>query len=107
LYHNQHPVLGTIYLDNYDEITQNMDDTARSQINSEVTSILNEWSHKHGFFLKRTSQERFLAVMNREILSTLEETKFEILDEVRELITDKNVPLTLSIGIGSGSKELP
>lgn len=46
LYHNQHPVLGTIYLDNYDEITQNMDDTARSQINSEVTSILNEWSHK-------------------------------------------------------------
>ncbi|GAA0291045.1 c-di-AMP phosphodiesterase-like protein [Gracilibacillus halotolerans] len=107
LYYNQHPVLGTIYLDNYDEITQNMDDTARSQINSEVTSILNDWSHKNDFFLKRTSQERFLAVMNREILNKLEETKFEILDEVRELITDKNVPLTLSIGIGSGSTELP
>lgn len=107
LYENQHPVLATIYLDNYDEITQNMDDTARSQINSEVTSILNEWSHKYGFFLKRTSQERFLAVMTKEILNKLEETKFEILDEVRELITDKNVPLTLSIGVGCGSTELP
>lgn len=107
LYHNEKMVLGIIFLDNYEEITQNMDDTAKSQINSQVTSILNKWSNEHGIYLKRTSQERFMAVMNRQILANLEKIKFEILDEVRELITDSNVPLTLSIGIGLGSDDLP
>ncbi|MGP4038993.1 DHH family phosphoesterase [Gracilibacillus sp. D59] len=107
LYQNEKTVLGIIFLDNYEEITQNMDDTAKSQINSQVTSILNNWSNEHGIYLKRTSQERFMAVMNQKILSDLEKSKFEILDEVRELITDKNVPLTLSIGIGLGNEGLP
>ncbi|MDX8045422.1 DHH family phosphoesterase [Gracilibacillus sp. S3-1-1] len=107
LYQNEKTVLGIIFLDNYEEITQNMDDTARSQINSQVTSILNKWSNENGIYLKRTSQERFLAVMNQTILADLEKAKFEILDEVRELITDKNVPLTLSIGVGLGSESLP
>lgn len=107
LYQNEKTVLGIIFLDNYEEITQNMDDTAKSQINSQVTSILNNWSNEHGIYLKRTSQERFMAVLNQQILSDLEKSKFEILDEVRELITDKNVPLTLSIGIGLGSENLP
>ncbi|UFT99399.1 DHH family phosphoesterase [Radiobacillus kanasensis] len=107
LYLNEQTILGIIFLDNYEEITQAMDDTAKSQINSRVTSILNEWSNQYGIYLKRTSQERFLAVMNKQILGELEKSKFEILDEVRELISDRNVPLTLSIGVGSGEVSLP
>ncbi|GGM28452.1 cyclic-di-AMP phosphodiesterase GdpP [Paraliobacillus quinghaiensis] len=108
LYHNEQTVLGIIFLDNYEEITQAMDDTNKSQINSKVTSILNDWSLEYGIYLKRTSQERFLAVMNQQILEQLEKSKFEILDEVRELISDnKNVPLTLSIGVGLGGVALP
>ncbi|MCP3032171.1 DHH family phosphoesterase [Halobacillus sp. A1] len=107
LYKNEQTVLSVIFLDNYEEITQGMEDTAKSQINSQVTSILNKWASDYGIYLKRTSQERFMAVMNQEILRTLERNKFEILDEVRELITDQNVPLTLSYGIGVGPVALP
>ncbi|UOQ44783.1 DHH family phosphoesterase [Halobacillus salinarum] len=107
LYQNEQTVLSIIFLDNYEEITQGMDDTAKSHINSQVTSILNKWAGDYGIYLKRTSQERFMAVMTQEILSTLERSKFEILDDVRELITDQNVPLTLSFGIGVGPVSLP
>ena len=107
LYKNEQTVLSIIFLDNYEEITQGMDDTAKSHINSQVTSILNKWAGDYGIYLKRTSQERFMAVMNQEILKTLEKSKFEILDDVRELITDQNVPLTLSFGIGVGEVSLP
>ncbi|MBO8155652.1 MAG: DHH family phosphoesterase [Bacillaceae bacterium] len=107
LYQNDKAVLAIIFLDNYEELTQAMDDTSKSHLNSEVTTILNRWSNDHGIYLKRTSAERFMAVMNQEILDKLERTKFEILDEVRELISDQNVPLTLSIGIGKGSPSLP
>ncbi|WP_226582254.1 DHH family phosphoesterase [Halobacillus litoralis] len=107
LYQSEQTVLSIIFLDNYEEITQGMDDTAKSHINSQVTSILNKWAGDYGIYLKRTSQERFMAVMNQEILYTLEKAKFEILDDVRELITDQNVPLTLSFGIGVGPVSLP
>ncbi|SIS55103.1 DHH family phosphoesterase [Salimicrobium flavidum] len=106
-YQNEQSVLAVIFLDNYEEITQGMDDTSKSHINSQVTSILNKWAEQHGVYLKRISQERFIAVMTKEILSGLEKTKFEILDEVRELITDQNMPLTLSIGVGVGPITLP
>lgn len=107
-YDNHQPVIGIIFLDNYDEITQTMDDTAKSQVNSHVTSILNQWSHQYGIYLKRTSQDRFLAIMNQKILTQLEQSKFEILDEVRELVSDnKNIPLTISFGIGLGGDSLP
>jgi cyclic-di-AMP phosphodiesterase len=107
IYHQEKTVLGIIFLDNYEETTQNLDDTARSQINSKVTSLLNNWSSENGIYLKRISQERFLAVCNQQILAELEKTKFEILDDVRELVSDNNIPLTLSIGIGLGSGTLP
>lgn len=100
-------VLAIIYLDNYEEITQNMDDTMKSQLNSQVTAALNDWSRKYGLYLKRTSQERFLAVATNEILEKLEESNFDVLDIVRELYTEQNNPVTLSVGVGAGNMPLP
>ncbi|THE10814.1 DHH family phosphoesterase [Bacillus timonensis] len=107
LYEAERTVLGIIFLDNYDEVTQGMDDQRKSSLNSQVTSILNEWANEHGVFLKRTSSERFIAVLNEEILSNLEKTKFTILDDVRENTAKDSVALTLSIGIGIGVPTLP
>lgn len=106
-YHNEQTVLAIIFLDNYEEITQNMDDTAKSKLNSQVTTILNNWSSHYGLYLKRTSQERFLAVGTKKILQQLEKVKFDILDEVREMEGVENNPVTLSVGIGVGNMTLP
>src|SRR5690606_41980533 len=76
MYEAERTVLVFIFIDNYDEVTQGMDDQRKSSLNSQVTSILNEWANEHGVFLKRTSSERFIAVLNEEILSNLEKTKF-------------------------------
>ncbi len=107
LYDEEQTVIGLIFLDNYDEVTQGMDDQVRSNINSKVTSILNQWATDYGIFLKRTSSDRFIAVLNQRILAELEKTKFALLDEVRDLTSKQNIPLTLSIGLGSGSAMLP
>ncbi|MGX1902490.1 DHH family phosphoesterase [Thermolongibacillus altinsuensis] len=106
-YEEEKTVLGIIFLDNYDDVTQGMDDQTKSQLNSQVTSILNRWANDYGLFLKRTSSDRFVAVLNESILQQLEKSKFSILDEVREQTMKNNVPLTLSIGIGTGASSLP
>ncbi|MTH54144.1 hypothetical protein GKZ89_12090 [Bacillus mangrovi] len=105
-YKEERTVLALIFLDNYEEVTQGMDDQTKSTINSEVTSLLNKWGTDHGLFLKRVSSERFLAVLNENILEELEKSKFSILDEVREKTAVDNISLTLSVGIGAGHHSL-
>lgn len=106
-YYNEQTILAIIFLDNYEEITQNMEDALKSQLNSKVTSVLNDWAHENGLFLKRTSQDRFMAVGTSAILNQLENTKFDILDEVRELNAGQNYHVTISIGVGVGDLDLP
>ncbi len=106
-YHEERTNIAIIYLDNYDELTQGMDDQTRSSLNSLVTSNLNKWAQEYGVFLKRTSSERFIAVINDKVLQILEKEKFGILDDVRDSTSKHNVPLTLSIGVGTGVSSLP
>ena len=83
-----------------------MDDQARSLTNSMVTSIINEWAAHYGIFAKRIASDRFIAVLNESILAELEQKRFSILDVMRERTMQKNLSLTLSIGIGAGSQSL-
>src|SRR5690625_3639099 len=75
-------ILATIYLDNYEEISRNMNDNIKSRLNSEVTTKLNKWADDYHFYLKRTSQDRFIAVLTQQTLTLLEKSRFEILDEI-------------------------
>ncbi|MFB7138432.1 DHH family phosphoesterase [Gottfriedia sp. NPDC056225] len=106
LYEDQRTVIGIILLDNYDEMTQGLDDQERSSVNGAVTTMLNSWANIHGIFLKRVSSDRYSAVLNEGILGVLENNKFSILDQVREETTKRNLPLTLSVGVGVGSLNL-
>ena len=107
MYHEERTVIAIIFLDNYDDLTQGMDDQMRGSINNLVTSILNKWAQDNGIFLKRISSERFIAVFNENILHILEKGKFAILDDVREMTSKQNVSFTLSIGVGAGVSSLP
>ncbi|WP_088012664.1 DHH family phosphoesterase [Gottfriedia acidiceleris] len=106
LYEDQRTVIGIILLDNYDEMTQGLDDQERSSVNGAVTTMLNSWANNHGIFLKRVSSDRYSVVLNEGILALLENNKFSILDQVREETTKRNLPLTLSVGVGVGSLNL-
>lgn len=105
-YEQEKTVFAIVYLDNYDELTQGMSDTERSALNSQVTDMLNKWSVEQGFYLKRSSSEKFFGVLNRKVLDKLERSKFALLDDVREFTSDLNVPITLSIGVGWGTPDL-
>src|SRR5690625_2178366 len=83
-YDDEQTVIGVIFLDNYEEVTRNMEDAVNTELNSTITSTLNHWAQQYRLYLKRTSQERFLAVGTNDILEELEETRFNILDKVRE-----------------------
>lgn len=105
-YYADRSVIAILFIDNYDEITQGMDDQSRSLTNTTVTSIINDWAFEHGIYAKRINSDRFLAILNEAILHDLEKKKFSILDDIREKTAQKNLSLTLSIGVGIGSSSL-
>ncbi|PIC79795.1 hypothetical protein CSV75_11445 [Sporosarcina sp. P18a] len=106
LYYADRTTIGILLVDNYDELSQTMDDQTRSQMNSLVTSLVNQWADEYGIFVKRISSERFLAVFNEGTLELLEKTKFSLLDTIRENTSKHSVSLTLSIGVGTGTTSL-
>ncbi|MFO3689044.1 DHH family phosphoesterase [Staphylococcus felis] len=105
-YDDQQPIIATLFLDNYDEITQNMNDTQRSEINTMVTRVISRWAQEYNVYFKRYSSDQFVAYLNRRILEELEESKFDILSQLREKSVGYRAQLTLSIGIGEGSENL-
>lgn len=106
LYEEEQSVVGLIYLDNYDEVTQGMDDQLRSRLKSHVTSALNRWATEYDILLRSIASDRFIAFMDQKALKEVEKTKFVLLDEVREVTGKEKVPITLSIGIGTKESSL-
>ncbi|WP_100374315.1 DHH family phosphoesterase [Bacillus sp. FJAT-45037] len=106
LYEETKTVVGLIYLDNYDEVTQGMEDQVRSRLMSQVTSALNSWANENDILLRRTASDRFVVIMNFKSLQHIEELRFDVLDEIRTLTGKEKVPITLSIGVGTGEPSL-
>ncbi|MGE7623382.1 DHH family phosphoesterase [Viridibacillus sp. NPDC096237] len=106
LYYEDRSVIAVLFVDNYDEITQGMDDQNRSQTNSLITSLINNWGTQYGIFIKRIETDRFIAILNESILQEIEKKKFSILDDIRETTAKQSLSLTLSIGVGAGSQSL-
>ncbi|GAB6933791.1 DHH family phosphoesterase [Calditerricola satsumensis] len=105
-YRDQRPVFAIIHLDNLDEVTQGMSEQQRGMLLSTVTAALTEWAGAHDLYLRRFASDKFFAVLNEAILSKLEQTRFDILDIVRELHVGNKIPITLSIGVAAEEESL-
>ncbi|KRM55344.1 DHH family phosphoesterase [Lacticaseibacillus sharpeae] len=99
-------VIGQIFLDNYDEVTQSLDDQLISNLSNYVTTELTTWATKFGFFVKRVDEDHFILIAYAKALRAVIADKFRILDTIREGTSKQNAPLTLSIGIAYGDTDL-
>ncbi|MNX19156.1 Bifunctional oligoribonuclease and PAP phosphatase NrnA [compost metagenome] len=102
-YEDERLALGIIMLDNLDEASQGMDDQQRAALIARVASSLTAWAKQYKVYLRRLSSERYLMMFNHLSLKELEQSRFVILDEVREMTADLKVPMTLSIGLAFGA----
>ncbi len=95
-------VIGWLYLDNYDEVTKGLDDRAISNFNSLLTTYLSNWARQHNIYYKRIENDKYLLLLRHEELKRLEKEEFNIVNNIREYTSKRNLPLTISIGISYG-----
>ena len=99
-------VVGLIYIDNYEEVMESIDDSRIPIITALIEKRLNDFALKTGGIIKKIEKDRFIFMFSKKSLEELKEKKFEILNEIKELKAGDHIPVTLSIGIGISDESL-
>ncbi|MBG9981314.1 DHH family phosphoesterase [Facklamia sp. DSM 111018] len=92
-------VMGHLLLDDYDDLLYAMDDEASAKFESDLISELNRWADQYQIFLKQVDEDQFILLLNRLSLSILEEEKFNSFERIRQKYYDKNIPISMSLGL--------
>ncbi len=98
---DQKLVAGLIYIDNYDEVMENTEEVRHSLVEALVDRRINMYLSSIDAIGKKTDNDKYLFVCQQKYLPQLKDTKFAILNEVKSINVGNEIPITLSIGIGS------
>ncbi len=103
-YQATRPAYMIIEIDGYAEQFSDLKDSEIARLMEGLNLILETFIGKTTGFLRRITNARYIAVVEERHMKAIVDSKFEILDKVRNL--GGNVNLTLSIGVGRGGKTL-
>ena len=93
---------GLIYLDNYDEALETVEEVRRSLLTALVDrKISNYISSMDGLVRKLEKDKYFFIIMDKDMQRMIED-RFSVLDDVKTINIGNDMSLTLSIGIGMG-----
>lgn len=103
---NNKQVTGFIYIDNYYEVAENMEDSKASMLIAMVDRKLTRYVSYNSGILKKLEKDKYFFVTTKKDIEDMMEDKFSILDQTKEIIGGDNIPLTLSIGVGYEGKSI-
>lgn len=99
LYEEQMPTVGLIQVDNYDDLMTDRQ-FHRNSVLSEVERRVSDFVTAMEGVYRRYDNSKFFFVFEAKRIAELEQQRFTLLDEVREIDTGTGQPVTLSISIG-------
>ena len=99
----QAPLIATIVIDNFAELTSISNETIVSEIENETRKIIAEWAKKYDLVLRRYKEDAYLALFNETTFEKMKNDEFNLLNKVKNYRTSIDFHLTMSIGIGRGS----
>lgn len=102
--HDQKLVAGLIYIDNYDEIFESLEEVRHSLLVALVDRKINKYMANVDAIVKSLEKDKYMFVMPQKYLDQLKENKFALLDEVKAINIGNDLPLTLSISLGTDYK---
>ncbi len=99
----QKPVVGLLYMDNYDEALDSVEEVRRSMLEALVDRRITKYISSVGGLIKKMEKDKYLMIMNRRTLDTLTEDRFSLLEDVKTVNLGNSISVTISIGIGEDS----
>ena len=97
---NQSLAVGMIYLDNYEEALESVEEVRRSLLIALIDRKVNKYIASMDGIAKKMEKDKYLIILRKESVLQLEESKFDLLDDVKTVNIGNEMAVTLSIGIG-------
>ena len=106
-YKRTRPSVILLVIDNYEDVLQNFKESEKAQVAALTETLLEEFMSRTTGVLRKLSHDKFIAVIEEQYLCKIINSKFEILDNARNItVGDRSNIITLSIGVGRGASTL-
>ena len=96
----QRLVAGLIYIDNYDEVMNSVEEVRQSLLVALVDRKINQYIAKADGIVKKTETDKYFIALKKQQFKGLEDDNFSLLEDVKTVNIGNQIPLTLSIGLG-------
>lgn len=103
--YEQKPAVGLLYMDNYDEVMESVEDIRRSMLEALVDRKITKYVSSVGGLISKLEKGRYLLVVNRKGLETMVEDRFSVLEDVKTVNIGNSINMTVSIGIGISNED--
>lgn len=103
---NQKPIVGYLYIDNFEEVMQSIEEVRRPMLMAIIDRKINLWFKNNDVVLCKYDSDKYMLFFTKEDLEKMQQRKFDILDELRHIQVGNDLPVTISIGIGHNSDSL-
>lgn len=95
------PIVSIVLIDNYDELTANLSDSAVSTLDAQLNDVIANWTAGLEALCRKTERNRYLVIFESKDLAKLQENRFSVLlDDVRHVSSSSGMSATISLGIG-------
>lgn len=99
---DQSLAVGLLYLDNYDEALESVEEVRRSLLTALIERKINKYIAALDGISKRIEKDKYLIILRKRSLVQLQANKFDILEEVKNVNIGNEMAVTISIGVGLG-----
>ncbi len=95
----QRMAAGLVYIDNYDEALEDVEEVRSPLLVALIERKINKYFNAYDGIVRKLEKDRFFVIMKEK---AIRENKFDLLQDIKTVNIGNELPITLSISIGSG-----
>ena len=99
-YIRSRPVVSIILVDNYEELTRNLTESAISTMYAKLNETITRWTERYRGMLRRLERNRFLFVFEKRDLEDAVSNKFSLLEDIHQIVSPSGLQASVSMGLG-------
>ena len=97
---NQSLAVGMVYLDNYEEALESVEEVRRSLLTALIDRKINKYIAAYDGICKKLEKDKYFVILRKEAVTQIQTARFDLLEEVKTVNIGNEMAVTVSIGVG-------
>ncbi len=97
---DQSLAVGMVYLDNYEEALESVEEVRRSLLIALIERKINKYISAFDGICKKLEKDKYLIILRKKMVAELQENRFDLLEDVKTVNIGNEMAVTISMGIG-------